>query len=175
MPQSDRAVLDAVRRRLADEPDVVRPVLQLIADPDATVAADDEATISLARTLNAHRVVALLREFRARSYTTAQVAELLGGVSRQAVSQRVANKRLLAADISRQWWFPAWQFPDGRPAAGLPEVIGVFAELGEDTFGADAVMRTTLPEEGGRTPADLLAGGDLELALHYIRVVGAGF
>jgi hypothetical protein len=96
-------------------------------------------------------------------------------VSRQAVSQRVANKRLLAADISRQWWFPAWQFPDGRPAAGLAAVIGVFAELGEDTFGADAVMRTTLPEEGGRTPADLLAGGDLERALHYIRAVGAGF
>jgi hypothetical protein len=175
VPQSDRAVLEAVRRRLQDEPGVVRPVLELIADPEATVAADDEATISLARTLNAHRVVALLREFRARSYSTAQVAALLGGVSRQAVSQRVANKRLLAADISRQWWFPAWQFPDGRPAAGLPDLVRVFAELGEDAFGADAVMRTALPEEGGRTPADLLAAGDLARALHYARVVGAGF
>lgn len=175
MPESRQAVLAAVRRRLADEPERVLPALMVIADPDAVVEADDESTLSLARTLNAHRVVALLREFRARAYTTAQVAELLGGVSRQAVSLRVANRRLLSLEISRRSYFPDWQFVDGRPAEGLAEVIAALGDAGKDGLAADALMRTPLPEEGGRTPAELLAVGDLDRTLHYIRALGSGF
>lgn len=175
MAESRQAVLNAVRRRLADEPERVLPALMVIADPDALVEPDDESTLSLARTLNAHRVVALLREFRARAYTTAQVAELLGGVSRQAVSLRVANGRLLSLEISRRAHFPDWQFVDGRPVDGLPEVIAALREAGKDGLAADALMRTELPEEGGRTPAELLAGGDLHRTLHYIRALGSGF
>jgi len=173
--QSRRDVLNAVRRRLADEPERVLPVLQLLVDPDALIEPDDDSTISLAKTLNAHRIVAQLREFRARAYTTAQVGELLGGVSRQAVSQRVTNKRLMSMEISRQSYFPDWQFVDGQPVAGLAEVVKTLDSVGADAWTGDAMMRTPLPEEGGRSPADLLAVGQLERALHYIRVIGAGF
>lgn len=172
MAERTRTVLAAVERRLADEPERVLPTLRLLADPDALLDEDDQSTIALAKTLNAHRVVAMLRELRARSYTTAQVAEMLGGVSRQAVSLRVKNRRLLAIEISRRSYFPPWQFVDGRPVAGLPEVIEALTEDGRGALAADAVMRNPLPEEGGRTPAELLAAGELELALHYIR---AGF
>jgi len=175
MAQSRQAVLAAVRKRLAEEPELVLPALQVIADPDAMIEADDESTIALARTLNAHRVVAGLREFRANSYSTDQVREFLGGVSRQAVSQRVRNDRLLSMEISGRSWFPDWQFVGGRPVAGLAEVIGVLRELGEDAYSADAIVRTSLPEEGGRTIADLLTSGETELALHYVRAVGGGF
>jgi hypothetical protein len=36
-------------------------------------------------------------------------------------------------------------------------------------------MTNPLPEEGGRTIADVLAAGDPDLALHYVWAVGGGF
>lgn len=175
MTDGSRAVMTAVEQRLADDPQRVMPTLRLLADPDALAETADEPTISLAKTLNAHRVVALLRELRDRSYSTADVGEMLGGVSRQAVSQRVANGRLLAIEIGGKSHFPSWQFVDGRPVDGLSEVIAALAETGHRTFTADALMRTALPEEAGRTSAELLATGDLERALHYIAAIGGGF
>ncbi len=175
MTPSRQAVLAAVRKRLDEEPDRVLPALQVIADPDALVDEDDEATVSLARTLNAHRVVAALREIRARSYPTEQVRELLGGISRQAVSQRVRNQRLMAIEISGRSWFPDWQFVDGRLVDGVAAVVAALAENGDNAFSAEGIMRTALPEEGARTIADLLAEGELDLALHYVRAVGGGF
>lgn len=170
-----RDVLAAVRKRLAAEPEHVLPALQLIADPDAMIEADDESTIALARTLNAHRIVAGLREFRSGSYSTDEVRDLLGGVSRQAVSQRVRNNRLMSMEISGKSWFPDWQFADGQPVRGLPEVIAALHEAGQDAYTADAVMRNPLPEEGGRTPAQLLQAGEVDLVLHYVRTIGGGF
>ncbi|MEO8889402.1 MAG: hypothetical protein ABI301_01305 [Jatrophihabitantaceae bacterium] len=169
------ALLTAVKQRLADDPQHVVPTLRLLVDPDALAEEADDESLSLARTLNVHRVVALKRELRERSYSTAQVCELLGGVSRQAVSSRVANRRLFAIDISKKSYFPPWQFAADRPVAGLPEVIAALDELGQAGLSADALMRTSLPEEGGRTPADLLAAGDVERAIHYVRAVGGGF
>ena len=81
----------------------------------------------------------------------------------------------MAIEISGRSWFPDWQFVDGRLVDGLPEVVHALADSGENAFSADGLMRTALPEEGGRSIADLLAGGGLELALHYIRAVGGGF
>lgn len=172
MPARTRAVLAAVERRLADDPEHVLPALRLLADPDALAADSDEASISLARTLNHHRMVAVLRELRSRSYTTAEVAELLGGVSRQAVSLRVANRRLMAIEISGRSHFPGWQFGPTGPLTGLPEVIAALIEDGHNTFTADGLMRAALPEEAGRSPADLLADGQLERTLHYVRTAG---
>lgn len=175
MSRTRHAVLAAVERRLAEDPDRVLPALQLIADPDALIDPHDEITISLARTLNAHRIVAGLREFRAQAYSTDDVREMLGGVSRQAVSQRVRNRRLMSMEISGKSWFPDWQFVDGRLVAGLPEVIAALFEAGQDAYTADAVMRTSYPEENGRTLAELLHDGKLDRVLHYVRIIGGGF
>lgn len=172
MVTRDRTVLDAVERRLADDREHVLPTLQLLADPDALAEAADDASVSLARTLNHHRMVAALRELRANSLTTTEVAELLGGVSRQAVSLRVRGRRLLAIEISGRSYFPDWQFGPHGPLDGLPEVIAELVEAGQDTFTADALMRAPLAEEGGRSPADLLARGDVERTLHYVRTAG---
>lgn len=164
----------AVRRRLADEPDRVLPTLRLLADPDALVDPADESTIALAKTLNAHRIVARLREVRARSYTTEDVRGLLGGVSRQAVSQRVAKGGLMALQISGRAYFPSWQFVDGRIADRLADLIAAHTDARRGALSADAVMRNPIPEEGGGTPAELVAAGDVDRALHYVRIAGGG-
>jgi hypothetical protein len=173
--QRNDAVLTAVRKRLEEEPDRVLPTLRLLIDPDGTVNPLDDSTIALVKTLNAYRIVASLRELRERSYSTPEVAEMLGGISRQAVSQRVAKGQLMSIQISGKSWFPAWQFKDGRPVERLAEVIEALRETDHDTFTADAIMTNSLPEEGGSTIADVLAAGDVELALHYVWAVGGGF
>jgi hypothetical protein len=168
-------VLAAVRRRLEEDPENVLPTLRLLIDPDASADPLDESTVALAKTLNAYRMVSRLRELRARSFSTAQVAEMLGGMSRQAVSQRVAKGQLMSIQISGKSYFPEWQFADGRPVERLPEVIDALRETDHDTFTADALMSNPLPEEGGRTPAELIAEGDVDLALHYVWAAGGGF
>jgi len=175
MTQSNQAVIAAVRRRLNEDPAHVLPILQLIIDPDALIAPLDEDTRSLARTLNAHRIVASLRELRSHSFSTDEVRAMLGGVSRQAVSQRVRANRLMSIEISGKSWFPDWQFKDGVPVPGLPEVIKALHEAEQDTYSADALMRTSLPEEDGRSTADLLRGGDIDGAVHYVYALGLGY
>lgn len=172
MSERTQAVLTAVRRRLADDPEHVLPTLVLLADPDALADETDGAGIALARTLNHHRMVATLRELRESAYSTGEVRELLGGVSRQAVSQRVANNSLMAIEISGRLHFPSWQFGPAGPLPGLVRVIAALAAAGHNTFTADGLMRTALPEAGGRSPADLLAAGEVDLALHYIATAG---
>lgn len=171
----NEAVLTAVRQRLEEEPETVLPTLRLLIDPHQSEDPLDESTVALAKTLNAYRVVAQLRELRARSYTTAQVADMLGGMSRQAVSQRVAKNQLMSIQISGKAYFPEWQFAGGRPIERLGDVVAALRAGDCDTFTADAVMRTALPEEDGRTPAQLVAAGEIDRALHYIRIVGGGF
>ena len=167
------ALLAAVRRRLEEDPDSLLPTLQLLVDPG--VDPTDESSVSFVRTLNAYRMVSRLRELRGRSYTTREVAEMLGGVSRQAVAQRVAKGRLMSIQISGRAYFPDWQFAHGRPVDRLPEVITALQETDHDTFTADAFMTNPLPEEGGRTPAELLAAGETDRALHYVWAAGGGF
>ncbi len=173
MPTNGSALLDAVARRLADEPQRVLPTLRLLADPDALPETTDTEAVELARKVNAERLAARREEFRGQALPTAEVRTLLG-VSRQALSARVAHHTLLALELAGTLYFPDWQFgPDGT----LPGVGKVVAALVADERGvlaADALMRTPLPEEGGRSPAQLLADGQVDRALHYVHTAGLG-
>jgi len=104
------------------------------------------------------------------------VMTLLGGVSKQAVSQRVRAGRLLALRTeSGRLVYPLWQFLDGEPVDGLAEVL--------DAAGYDPLRKTiawTLaswlctedPELGG-SPRSLLAGGQIDKVLQAARDVRA--
>lgn len=166
---SDEAVLQMVAQRLRSEPEMIRPTLQLLADPNLLAGAK---TVEVARRVNAHRLTQFREQFQTRALPTSQVAGILG-VTRQALSARVGRRRLLALELGGTLWFSDWQFgPDGL----VPEVDKVVPELLDGRRGvlaADALMRTRLDEEGGRSPAELLAAGSLERCLHYVRSLGA--
>lgn len=170
----NQAVLDAVARRLAETPDQVLPTLRLLADPDALPGGYEQTAVALSRRLNAERMQEHLTTFRTQAYTTGEVRELLGGVTRQAAASRVASGSLLALEIAGRSYFPAWQFgPDG-PWPGLGKVLHALVEGGRGALASDALMRTPLPEERGRTPADLLAAGRVGDAVHYVVTAGGG-
>lgn len=174
MTENAGAVLEAVARRLEEDPQNVMPTLRLLADQDALPVAADEKTVELARQVNAERLAVRRAEFRARAHPTSEVRALLGGVTRQAVAFRVANKGLLSLELAGTSYFPDWQFgPDG-PLPGLNRVVVALRAAGRGVLAADALMRTPLEEERGRTPAQLLAAGDVDGAVHYITVAGGG-
>jgi hypothetical protein len=165
-------VAAAVTRRLQDDPEHVMGTLRLIADPDLLPEPADTKTIELARRVNADRLNARLGEFRAGALSTSEVGKLLGGISRQAVSLRAAGRKLLSHEIGGKRYFPAWQFGTDGPLPGLSRVL---AALGDRSpLAADALMRTPLEEEGGRTPAQLLADGEVDRAVHYVSIAGGG-
>lgn len=172
------AVLDAVAERLAAEPAVVRPVLRLLIGLDALPtkdAASGSELAAVAHRVNAERLAERRHTFVAGAFDTSQVRRILGGISRQAVSQRVAHCSLLAAEIAGRWRFPDWQFTSGGPAPELSRIIAALLADGKGPIAADSLMRTPLAEENGSSPADLAAQGDTDRALHYISVAGAGF
>jgi hypothetical protein len=165
-------VLAAVARRLEEDPEHVLTTLRLLGDVDALAETTDDAALALARRVNVERLGHERARFRAGALTTAEVARVLGGVSRQAVASRVASGSLLALQIGGRSYFPDWQLgPDG-PWPGLPRLLALLRPHG--VLGADALMRRPLPEESGRTPAQLLSAGDVERALHYVRIAGTG-
>lgn len=163
------ALLARVAAQLRDEPDRVRPILELLVDPDA-LPTDDDARAEVAaaaRRINRARQGQLSAAFVADSLPTEDVRVLLGGISRQAVSERVRTGRLLGARLRGTLRMPVWQFgPDGV-VAGLPRVLAVLASRGS-AVAAQAWMRTPIAEQGGRSAADLVIDGELELALHYL-------
>jgi riboflavin biosynthesis pyrimidine reductase len=79
---------------------------------------------------------------------------------------------LLALEVGGRLYFPDWQFGPEGPRAGLGQVLEALSAEHRGVLAADALMRTALPEAGGRSAADLLAAGDIDAAVHYVRAAG---
>lgn len=167
-PVVRQRLLAKVASRLEEDPQHVAPILRLIAEPD--VVPPRERLSGEAKEINTRRLAARRAAFIEGAFSGQQVRELLGGVSRQAVHQKTQAGRLLAVRYGNTTWFPKWQFTaDGRILPRLGELLAV---LPADPLAADALMRTPLPEEKGRSPADLLRRGRFDRALHYAATAG---
>lgn len=96
---------------------------------------------------------------------TEGVMRLLGGITKQAVSQRARTGRLLALRTgSGRLVYPLWQFRDGEPLPGLAAVLaaaGVDLERPVSGWTVASWLCTEDPELGG-APRDLLAAGAVD-------------
>jgi hypothetical protein len=161
-------LIDALKARLAEDPEHVREALALIVDPDALPERTELS--AAARSVNTRRLDQIRREFFDRAYRGEDVRARLGGISRQALHQRVRAGKLVALSAANTSWFPDWQFAaDGGVLPGLGDLLSV---LPDSPLAADRAMRSPLPEENGQTIADLVAAGRLPLAVHYARTAG---
>lgn len=93
---------------------------------------------------------------------TEGVSQILDGVSRQAISQRVHAARLLALRTGNgRLVYPLWQFRRGSLLPGLPEVLsaaGFDAERPTTGWTLASWLSTEDPDLGD-TPRELLAAG----------------
>ncbi len=107
-------------------------------------------------------------------YDTDGVRQLLGGVSKQAVADRVRRHRLLALRTgSGRLVYPTSQF-DGRSVRpGLADVLGLVAPDDTEAWYVASWLTTPDPRLGGREPMAALADGDTDTVLAAARDVAA--
>jgi hypothetical protein len=94
-------------------------------------------------------------------FDTKQVQALLSGCTRQAISDFVKRKRLLAvSDAKGRLRFPAFQFmPTGRPFPIVADVLREFSAADVSPYTTAAWFVTPQPLLDGETPAQWLRAG----------------
>jgi hypothetical protein len=91
-------------------------------------------------------------------FSTPQVSQLLGGVSRQAIAERRERRTLLALRTADGGWvYPTFQFgSDHRVLKGLAEILQILAASGVDDWSLAGWLRSPLASLSGATPTDWL-------------------
>ncbi|AZZ56650.1 antitoxin Xre/MbcA/ParS toxin-binding domain-containing protein [Rathayibacter iranicus] len=150
------AASDRYREVLLDR--FSRSVDELLDSHTITDFSQDalEATTAsaLAGVREANRLNAQLGPF----YSSDRVRTLLGGISRQAVTERVAGHRLLRVETSDgKLLFPAFQFqPTGEVRPRLAALLQTLLATGENSWTVAYWLTTPLAQFEGRTALDVL-------------------
>jgi hypothetical protein len=166
------ATYQAVRDREQREPDVVEPVLVLLADPDHEGEVTDDMR-RLAASLADQRETAALETFLASSLPTSAVIDRVPSWNdRRTIASARRRRQLLGLSIGRETYHPDWQFTRTGLRRDLSSVIGPLLDAAAgDPLLADQIMRTRRPELDGRSLADLLStrrtGDVLTWLAHY--------
>lgn len=172
-------VAEAIQRLLAEAPlDVLKAAAAAPTGAGslaALVSHLPEASPALAAADPEAAAVARAAEIKAQlvketpTYSTAEVASLLG-VSAEAIrKQRVAGK-LLAFEYASDWRFPGWQFTPSGPLPGLRRVLEAMPV--ENPWVRLELVTAPLPEHGGQSVADLLRSGDVDTAVAVVAAYG---
>lgn len=100
-------------------------------------------------------------------YTSAQITEVLGGISRQAVAERRARRTLLALRTADgHWVYPTRQFNEHHEVlAGLPEVLQTLAGSGIDDWTLAGWLASPMTSLEGFSPIAWLREGRSPLAV----------
>lgn len=105
-------------------------------------------------------------------YDTDGVMTLLGGVSKQAVNDRIRRHRLLALRTgSGRLVYPTAQFDDHGVVDGLGDVLTVLAPDETEAWFVASWLTTADPALGGRTPVEALRAGEHDAVLSAARDV----
>ena len=122
--------------------------------------------------LRGKRISANDLEAAGGTYSIDEVRELLNGVSRQAVAQRVSDKALLAVDgPNNRRRYPTFQFnEDGTVLSGLRDVLQAFPS--QNPWAALDFLNRPSSSLDGRTPVDVLREGSASLVVSAARRYG---
>ncbi len=173
-----RAAAALARSLMTMPPHVQRKLLQAPAEEDVLVAAAMQPTVVERVRSSSPLLPALLRGAQAKrqlleaeggTLSATEVARLLRR-SRQAVDKQRRTGRLLALRAGPSWRYPAWQFVDGQPLPGLPEVLAALREVSPWTAAAFLLSRNA--RLGGRRPVDLLRRGELDAVVRAAQAYG---
>ncbi len=103
-------------------------------------------------------------------YDTESVMALLGGVSKQAVNDRVRRHRLLALRTgSGRLVYPAAQFHDEQVVDGLGAVLDLLVPDNTEAWMVASWLATPDPDLGDRAPFEALRNGAVDEVLRGAR------
>lgn len=148
--------------------EVVLPLIEGIVLEDAR-----ESPIARARLRGIRRKRELL-EAEGGSVGTAEAAEILGGISKQAVDKRRERGTILALPKGGgEYAFPLWQFDEGAKdglVPGLSRVLKSFS-VHNPWMRAEFMLAPNARLGGGR-PIDMLKGGEVEAVVRTAAAYG---
>lgn len=150
MSKSVAVAVEAFEQALAD-----LGVDELDVEPDTLAAVGRRAALLVAADW-------LWRRHLGASFDTREVQALLGGSTRQAVSDLVRRGRLLILPRSNgQLGYPAFQFDQtGRPFAVIAEVQRLFDEVRLDPYTRASWFVTAKEFLADQSPAEWLHAGN---------------
>lgn len=160
-PQGEKSTAENWRERVLDG--VGHRLDQMLASNEVTDFSGEagRATVNAMAdaVLTANRINDRLGAF----YTTDRVRKVLGGISRQAVSERVKNDRLLRVTTADGVvLFPAFQFANGAVVPGLQKLLKVLLGTVVDGWTVAYWLTARLAQLGETTALDVLASGDTD-------------
>lgn len=158
-PKNGTSIAENWRERVLDG--VARRLDQMLASNEVTDFSDEaeHATVNAMAdaVLTANRINDRLGAF----YATDRVRKVLGGVSRQAVSERAKNHRLLRVKTADGIiLFPAFQFANGTVAPGIQKLLKILLGTGVDGWTVAYWLTARLAQLGEATALEVLASGD---------------
>lgn len=153
------AAAEQWRVRVLDE--VGRRLDQMLASNDVTdfSTGAERATVNAMTdaALSANRINDRLGAF----YTTERARKVLGGISRQAVRERVRNNRLLRVTTADGVvLFPAFQFSNGVVVPGLQKLLSVLLSGNVEGWTVAYWLTARVQALGDVTALEILASGD---------------
>lgn len=173
-----RATAALARSLTTMPPRVQDKLLQAPAGEDVLVAAAMQPTVVEHVRSSSPLLPALLRGAQAKrqlleaeggTLSAADVARLLGR-SRQAVDKQRRTGRLLAIRVGPSWRYPAWQFVDGQPLPGLPDVMAALHDISPWTAAAFLLSRSA--RLGAHRPVELLRRGEVDAVVRAAQAYG---
>ncbi len=105
---------------------------------------------------------------------TAEAAEILGGISKQAVDKRRERRTILALPRGGgEYAFPLWQFDEGTRDGLIPGLTGVLRSFSvENPWMRAEFMLAPNDRLGGKRPLDALRDGETDAAARAASTYG---
>jgi len=112
----------------------------------------------------------LAKRLQHESLSGAWLAARLGVGTGQIDAMRRAGELIgVRLPGAQEWFYPAWQFRNGRPRPLVPSIVREARERGLDQLRLYEVMTMRLGLGGERRLADLLVAGEDDAVLAGIR------
>ncbi|MDQ0277447.1 hypothetical protein QO003_001750 [Arthrobacter silviterrae] len=158
-PQSDTSTAENWRERVLDG--VGRRLDQMVASNEVNDFSGESERATVNAMADAVLATNRINDRLGAFYTTDRVRKVLGGVSRQAVSERVKNDRLLRVKTADGvFLFPAFQFANGAVVPGLQKLLEVLLGTGVDDWTVAYWLTARMAQLGETTALEVLASGD---------------
>lgn len=135
-------------------------LLQALDQPDVLAELEVDDPLIAARIRGAMAKQRLLRE-EGGVCSAAELGQMLGGLSRQAIDKRRKQGKMLALDLGRHGYgYPLWQVHDGTALPGLEVVLDVLRTC--DPWTQVSFFLSSNSWLGGKTPLAELRRGEVD-------------
>ncbi|GAA4371212.1 hypothetical protein [Paeniglutamicibacter cryotolerans] len=159
LPQDGTSTAENWRERVLDG--MGRRLEQMVASHEVTDFSGEAERATVNAMADAVGTANRINDRLGAFYTTDRVRKVLGDVSRQAVSERAKNHRLLRVKTADGVvLFPAFQFINGAVATGLRKLLSILLGTGVDGWAVTYWLTARLAQLGESTALDVLASGD---------------